>query len=88
MKLKAMCPTAAVLILLPVGAATAEKQPLTGRSIYQPAGYGAYRTTLTNDVKVCLMRISNGVRECRTRSEWAGVAHQLSEKQKVTPSGS
>lgn len=81
MKLKAMCYTAAVLILLPVGAASAQRRPLTGSSIFQSAGYGAYPFALTSDVKICLTRTSNGIRECRTRDEWARIAHKLSKHQ-------
>lgn len=81
MKLKGMCSTAAILILLPVGAATAQKRPLTGTSIFQSAGYGAYPFSLNKDPKVCLTRTSNGKRECRTRDDWARIARELSKHQ-------
>ena len=82
MKLSGMCCTAVGLILSPVGTATAQKLPLTGTSIFQSDGYGAYPFSLDKDPKVCLTRTSNGIRECRTRDDWARIARELSKHQK------
>lgn len=81
MKLISMCSTAAVLMLLPTGAATAQLLPLTGPSIFQPAGYGRYPFEQGSERKICLTRTSNGARECRTRDEWTRIAHKLSKQQ-------
>lgn len=80
MRRNVMCPIAAVLILSPIGAATAQTRPLTGTSIFQSAGYGAYPLSSSSEPKICLTRTSNGARECRTRDEWARIAHKLSKK--------
>lgn len=81
MKLKRMCFAAGVLILLPISVATAQIRPLTGTSIFQSAGYGAYPLSLAGDPKICLTRTSNGKRECRTRDEWTRISHKLSQHQ-------
>jgi hypothetical protein len=81
MKLIAMCSTAAVLILFPIGTVTAQSRSLTGPSISQPAGYGSYAFSGSKEPRVCLTRNSNGVRECRTRDEWAKIAHKLNKQQ-------
>jgi hypothetical protein len=81
MKLIGMCSTAAVLILSPIGTLMAQSRTLTGPSIFQPAGYGSYHLSSSGEPRICLTRNSNGVRECRTRNEWARIAHKLSKQQ-------